>query len=281
MSSVRIVADSGCDLPPDTVRQYEITVVPVYIQFGDHTVTDAELGLEGFWRRARTLSTAPGTAAPPPGVFANAYRKLVAAGHDVICLTLPGNHSATYNSAWLGAQEFGQRVRIFDSGSITLGMGYQVVAAARAALAGHSADAIQGMLEALRRRTSVIFVLDTLEWVRRGGRLERILPLVDRLARTFRVKPIVEMENGEMRLLGVSRSQRNALARIEEEVRARLPVDTVAAAYTRGCEVAAELADRLAPLLGIPPGEVVLQEAGPVFATHAGPNAYGAVIIRS
>ena len=131
-------------------------------------------------------------------------------------------------------QEFGSRVRVFDSGSFSLGMGLQVLSAAKEALAGRSADLIQQTLENLRTRTSVIFVLDTLEWVRRGGRLDRLMPLVEKVARTLHVKPILEMRDGEFRLLGVARSYRAALQRVEDEVRVRLPVEVVAAAYTRG-----------------------------------------------
>jgi DegV family protein with EDD domain len=204
----------------------------------------------------------------------------VDAGHDVICLTLPGKHSGTYNAAWLAAQDFGDRVRVIDTGSFSLGMGLQVLAAAQEAVAGKGADFIQRTVENLREQTSIIFVLDTLEWVRRGGRLDRIIPLVDKVARTLKVKPVLEMCNGEFKLVAVARSTRSALQRLEDEVRERLPALGLAAAYTRGCEVASELAERIAALAGVQAMEVLTVEAGPAFAAHAGPNAIGAAIIR-
>jgi DegV family protein with EDD domain len=280
MNSVRIVADSGCDLPPHLADRYAITIVPCYVQFGQETISDATMGVDEFWQRARGLSHAPGTAAPPPGQFQQAFQQLVSAGHDVVCLTLPGRYSGAFNSALVAAQEFGHRVRVVDSWSLTLGMGLQVLAAAKQALAGLSADAIQRSAEGLRERTSVLIVLDSLEWVRRGGRLDRLMPLIERVARTFHVKPVLEMVNSELRLLGVTRSYRSAVARLEEEMHARLPVDAVATAYTRGREAANELVVHLAELVNIVPGEILLQEAGPVFATHAGPNALGAAMIR-
>jgi DegV family protein with EDD domain len=155
------------------------------------------------------------------------------------------------------------------------------MAAAKQALAGANIDAIQRMVENLRGRVSVLFVLDTLEWVRRGGRMDRLMPLIDKIARTLRVKPVVELREGEMHLLGVARSHATALARLEEEVRARLPVETVAIAYTRGRETAVDLAERLSALLGYVPADLMLREAGPAFAAHAGPNAIGAVVISS
>ena len=150
---------------------------------------------------------------------------------------MPGKHSGTFNAAWLAAEEFGDRVRVVDTGSFSLGMGLQVLEVARQALAGRSAEFVQRTAESFRARTTIIFVLDTLEWVRRGGRLDLIIPLIDRVARTLRVKPILEMSNGEFRLVGVTRSTRSALQRLEDELRTRLPVEAVAAAYTRGCEV--------------------------------------------
>lgn len=281
MSEVRIVADSGCDLPPALVDQYKITIVPVFVRFGEEMIPSDILTNEEFWLRARNTPQPPGTSSPAPGTFYRAFQKLVDAGHDVVCMTLPGRQSGTYNAAWLAAQDFGDRVRVVDTGSFSLGMGLQVLTAAREALTGKSVDVIQRLAEGLRTRTSIFFVLDTLEWVRRGGRLDRIIPLVDKVARSLHVKPVLEMSDGEFKIVGVARSTRSALQRLEEEVSARLPVQALAAAYTRGCEVAHDLAARVALAAGCQPAEVVLAEAGPAFAAHAGPNAVGAAIIRS
>jgi DegV family protein with EDD domain len=281
MNSVRIVADSGCDLPPALAAEYQITIIPVFVRFGQEMISSDELTNDEFWDRAERSGEAPGTSSPAPGTFHRAFQKLVAAGHDVVCLTLPGKHSGTFNAAWLAAEEFGDRVRVVDTGSFSLGMGLQVLAAAKEALAGRSAEVIQHTVESLRSRTSVIFVLDTLEWVRRGGRLDRVIPLIDRVARTFHVKPVLEMSNGEFRLVGVTRSTRSALQRLEEEINTRLPIEAVAAAYTRGCEAASELVARMAAMLNRRESEIMVAEAGPAFAAHAGPKALGAAVIRA
>ncbi len=280
MKNVRIVADSGCDLPSALVAEYGITIVPVFVRFGQDSISSDELSNEEFWRRAGDSSQPPGTSSPAPGTFYHAFQKLVAAGHDVVCMTLPSRASGTYNAAWAAAQEFGEQVRVVDTGSFSLGMGLQVLAAAKEALAGRSAEFIQRTVENLRTRTSIIFVLDTLEWVRRGGRLDRIIPIIDRVARTLRVKPVLEMTNGEFRLVGITRSTRSALQKLEDEVRDRLPVAVLAAAYTRGCEVASELVERFALLTNKTAGEIMLAEVGPAFAAHAGPRALGAAVIR-
>ena len=281
MPNVRIVADSGCDLPLALVDQYDITIVPVWVRFGQVMVSSDNLTNNDFWQRVERLPEGPGTSSPPPGAFYKVFQKLVDAGHEVICLTLTGKHSGTYNAAWLAAQDFGQKVRVVDTGSFSLGMGLQVLAAAKEAVAGRSADLIQRTIENLRERTSVFFVLDTLEWVHRGGRLDRIIPLVDKVTRTLKVKPVLEISNGEFRLVSITRSTRGALQRLEDEVRERLPVQDVAAVYTRGCAAAGELADRVSSLAGVSRTEVILAEVGPAFAVHAGPNALGAAIVRS
>ncbi len=280
MTSVRIVADSGCDLPPEIVEEYDITIVPVMVRFDQEVIPSDQITHEEFWSRVQNSDSAPATSSPPPHSFQRAFQRLTDAGHDVICMTLPGQHSGTFNAAWLAAQEFGEKVRVVDSGSFSLGMGLQVLAAAKEALRGQGADSIQAMLAGLRSRTAILFALDTMEWVRQGGRLDRLMPLIDRVARTFHVKPVLEMVDGEFRLLGIARSTHSALTRIEQEVRSRLPVEALAAAYTRGRGAATELVALLASCANIAPGQVLVTEAGPAFAAHAGPNALGAIIIR-
>jgi DegV family protein with EDD domain len=280
MNSVRIVADSGCDLPPMIVAQYGIIIIPVYVRFGQEMIPSSELSNEEFWKRADQSPLAPGTSSPPPGAFYEVFEKLIAGGNDVICLTLPARHSGTFNAAWAAAQECGEHVRVIDTGSFSLGMGLQVLVAAREALAGHSAELIQATMEDIRARTSMLFALDTLEWVRRGGRLDRLMPVIDRVASALRVKPIIEMCDGEFRFLGVARSTRGAMQRIEEELHSRLPIESVATAYTRGCEVVNDLASYLATLVNLNINDIIAVEAGPAFAAHAGPKAVGAAVIR-
>jgi DegV family protein with EDD domain len=281
MNSVRIVADSGCDIPASLAAEHDIAIVPCLVRFDQETVYDSDMSPDQFWTRARQSARQPGTSAPPPSVYQQMYERHLNAGHDVLCLTLPDNYSTSYDNALLAAQEYGSRVRVLDSGSISLGMGLQALAAARQALAGATLNGLYSQIEDMRHRTSVLFVLDTVEWARRGGRVQRILPLIDRVARTFNVKPIVELIDGEMRLLGVSRSYRNAIQRLEDEVRARLPLEAAATAYTRGREYAIDLSERLGRLTNAPSNTLLMTEAGPVFAAHAGPNALGAVVVRA
>ena len=181
MNSVRIVADSGCDLPPALAEKYQITIIPVLVRFGQEMVPSDQLTNDEFWQRVANSSEPPGTSSAAPGKFLHAFQELVDVGHDVVCLTLPGKHSGTFNAAVAGRQGVRRSCACGGHGLIFAGHGVQALEVARQALAGRSVDFVQRTAESLRTRTSIIFVLDTLEWVRRGGRLDLIIPLIDRV----------------------------------------------------------------------------------------------------
>ncbi len=127
MSSIRIVVDNSCDISPSVAKELSITVVPLVVNFGKETYLDTELTREEFWKKA-SEGCHPQTSQPPVGAFIEAYKPLVEAGHEVICLTITGKHSGTYNSAWVAAQEFEGRVSVVDSLSLSWGLGWQALA---------------------------------------------------------------------------------------------------------------------------------------------------------
>ncbi len=279
MLPVKIVADSGCDLPGPILERYGISIVPLMIQIGDDQYYHGQFDLEMFWRRL--VSERATTSGPPLGLFQQAFERLVHAGHDVVCITLTGRHSSTFNTAWAAAQEFVGRVRVVDSWSISLGMGLQVLAAAIAAQAGRSADEIVALVEELRQRVQLRIVLDTLEYVRRGGRLARLMPILDRMCRALSIKPIIGMVEGEFKFVGAARSLKGALQRIEDEVSGWEAVEQIAVAHVRLPELVEEVAHRLAERLHMVREHILTGEAGPAFAVHAGPGAFGVVLLTA
>ncbi len=279
--SVRIVADSGCDIPPDVAAEHEIELVPCEVRFGKEMMSDLSLTQASFWQLAGASREPPSTAAAPPGAFAEAYARQIERGHDVVCLTLPARLSAMFSSASVATQEFGGRVRAIDSGSITAGFGMVVMAAANAARQGATLEEVERHVIDYRSRMHVFFMLDTLEWVRRGGRMERMMPVIERMARALHIKPMVELYEGELHLLGVSRSVKAAITRFVEESLSHRPLEAVATAYTRSRDRGEELQARTAAALGLSPEDVPLQAAGPMFATHAGPDAIGIAVVRA
>lgn len=278
---VKIVCDSACDLPASLLRQYDLTVVPLEVRLNGHDVSALYREPERFWAEVQERGGRPRTAAPSPSWVAAHLRPLVERGHEVIAITLSSRLSAVYEAFRLAAAPFAGRVHVFDSQSLSLGIGLQVLEAARRAQAGESATAILAYLTHLRERVRVQAVLDTLDWAERGGRIAALLPLIRRTARVFNVKVLLHVVEGEVRLLGVRRSWRSAVAALQAHTLSLAPVHALAIPHTRRHREAQALAATLAKPLGLSPKDVLVNEAGPILAAHVGPGALGTVVITA
>ncbi len=277
MSPVRVVADSGCDLSAPLVERYEIALIPLTIQIGNDSYLQGQIDAESLWQRLPNERAT--TSGPPLGLFRQAFERLVSAGYEVVCITLTSRHSSTFNTAWAAAQEFAGRVRVIDSYSLSLGMGLQVLAAAIAAQAGRSMEEVIALVENLRGRMQIRLVLDTLEYARRGGRLARLMPVIDRMCRALSIKPIIGMIEGELKLIGAARSLKGALQRIESEAANWGAIEQIAVAHTRLPDLVEEVARRLAENLHVMQESILIGEAGPAIGVHAGPGALGVVLV--
>jgi DegV family protein with EDD domain len=275
---IRIVTDSSCDLPRRLVGRFEIEVVPLIVHFGPEVYEDGDLSAEEFWQKAAGPHH-PQTSQPSVGAFERLFERLIAQGKRVLCLTITGKHSGTFNAARLAAQRFGEAVKVFDSFSLSLGLGLQALAAAQAARAGQSMQEILALLEDLRARMSVTVVLDTLENLRRGGRADGFIAIVDRMTRALNIKPIVNLVEGQLRLLGAARSFQSGLRRVQSVVERLGPLEHLAVVHTRRQEVAREMAERLAEHIGFPRERIWVQETGAVLASHAGAGVIGVLAL--
>ena len=141
MQQVRVVTDSGADLSADVIAELGITVVPLIVRFGEEMYPDGQLTVEEFWLKIAEGGHHPGTSQPSVGVFEETFARLVQEGYSVLCLTITSRHSGTFSTASTAAQRFGNKVRVLDSLSLSLGQGYQVLAASQAAAQGF---AVQG-----------------------------------------------------------------------------------------------------------------------------------------
>lgn len=275
---VQIVTDSGCDLSRRLLEKFKIVVVPLVVRFGSEVYQDGELSLDKFWEKAGAPPR-PRTSQPPVGKFEEIFEHLISQGKQVLCLTITSKHSGTFNSARVAAERFGDAVRVFDSFSLSLGLGVQAVAAARAAQAGRSVQEILALLEDLRSRVHLTVVLDTLENLRRGGRADGFIAVVDRMTRILNIKPIVNVVEGQLRLMGAARSFGGAVERALGAVEQLGELEQLAVVHTRKLEMAHEVADRLAERFGFPRDGIWLEETGPVLATHAGPGVIGVLAV--
>ncbi len=283
---IRIVTDSSCDLPQRLVERFRIAVVPLVVSFGAESYLDKDLSPEEFWAKAADLGS-PQTSQPSPGAFEEIFEALVERGKQVLCITLTGHHSGTAATARLAARRFGDAVTLFDSQSLSLGLGFQVLEAAVAAEAGSSVEEIVAWLEDARSRVRSIVVLDTLESLRRGGRADGFIGIVDRVTRVLNIKPIVGFVEGKLQLLGMGRSIGRALERamsMAEESVGRAadvpaPLEHLGVGHIRSSGKAEELADRLAERFSFPREKILVREAGVVLASHAGVGAMGLFVM--
>ncbi len=274
IDKVRLVTDSSSDLPEQLLQRFKIAVVPLLVHFGTESYSDLELSPRAFWKKAAEVAR-PQTSQPSPGVFEEIFERLVEQGKQVVCVTLTGKHSGTADTARLAAKRFGEAVQVFDSQSLSLGAGFQVLAAAKAAAGGCSMENVMAVLDDVRSRVRLAVVLNTLENVRRGGRADGFIAIVDRMTRVLDIKPIVGFEEGHLQLLGVARSFRRALGRVLDMLEGVGPLEYLGVAHTRNREMAEELADRLAERFGFPRERILVQEAGAVVGSHAGIGAIG------
>lgn len=273
MAGVRVVTDSACDLPAELARDHRITIVPLTIRFGDEELTDGvELGAEEFWRRCRSTSALPETAAPSPGAFQAAYEAAADDGaEEVVCLTLSSGVSATYQSALAGAGAVGGRlpIEVVDTRSLTMGQGLLCLAAAELAAGGAGLGDIVAHVASLIERTRVYGVLGTLDHLQRGGRVGGAAALLGSL---LSIKPVIQVAGGVVEQESKQRTRSRALEYLVAKCRADEPLERIAL-----CDGASEdieaVAEKLREVETAQP--LVVTNLGPVVGTHAGPGSIG------
>jgi DegV family protein with EDD domain len=271
MKRVRIVTDSTADLPAELARRLNITVVPAYIQIEGQSLRDGEqISRAEFYRRLPAVTGVPTTAAPPAHEFTVAFRALIESAEAVVAILLSASLSAMYNSAYLGKQDVPDlEIHLVDSGQLTMGLGWQVVLAAEAAAAGKAADEILALLEDVRPRIRILAALDTLEYLRRSGRVAWARMMA---ARFLRIKPLMEVREGQVSMVGRVRTRRRAVDWLLEQARALGPLERLAVVHTAAADVGS-LRARLGDTF--PVEQILVSEVGPIVGAHVGPGALG------
>jgi DegV family protein with EDD domain len=270
---VRIVTDSAADLAGGETEELGVEVVPLSIRFGSTEYTDGvDLSTEQFYDKLATAADLPETAAPSPGAFEAAFRRQADAGADaVVCINLSSGLSATMQVAQNGAKSLEGEldVRVIDSRSITSGLGAQVRLAAQAAAGGAAADEIEALVRALSGRTHVIGALDTLENVKKGGRIGGAQALLGSL---LSIKPLLDISTGVVEEAGKARTRRRALQWLRDKVFERAGVEQLTIAHGMAPDLD-EMRELLAPRY--PADEIRVTTIGATIGTHAGPRVMG------
>jgi DegV family protein with EDD domain len=276
-NTVRIVTDSSCDLPQEIADELGIVIVPLSIRFGDEELIDREeLTVAEFWSRCAGSDTLPETSAPAPGQFETAYRRLKDEGAaGVVVVSLSGALSATMQSAELAARSISNDdsidfdVRVVDSCTVTLGLGTIALACARAGRDGGSIDEIEALATDLAQRTRVFSALDTLDNLKKGGRVGNAKAL---LATVLSIKPIIEVAGGIVEEAGKQRTRSKALKYLVDKVKSFDGKIENLAVLHADCSDVDMFVDMLAPHYD---GEIVIGEIGPVIGTHGGRGTIG------
>ncbi|MSQ22500.1 MAG: DegV family protein [Dehalococcoidia bacterium] len=272
---VRIVTDSSSDLPASLATELGITVVPCNLHFGQETFRDSvDMDADVFYQRLSSESQLPTTSQPSPGAFLKVYRGLSEAGHQVVSIHVSNALSGTVNSALQAKEQLpGATVEVIDSRQVSLSLGLAVTAAARAATSGAS---FQETLQVARRALEQVrfyALLDTLEYLRRGGRVGKVKGFVGSL---LRVRPLITAREGLVESVTSVRSRAAGIQYMVTLAEEAAPIQQLAVMHATTPDEAEELAKRLSPM--IPGKSVIRARVGPVIGTHAGPGAIGIAI---
>ncbi len=273
--AVRIVTDSSCDLTTAEAESLGIEVVPLSIRFGaDEFVDRVELSASDFYTRMAGSDLLPETAAPAPGAFETVFRRLLDEGADaVVCINLSSDLSATFQSARTAAGAIDEApISTVDSRSITAGLGTQVLAAATAARDGATAAEIVDLVEAMARRTRVYGVLDTLDNLKKGGRIGGAQALVGSM---LSIKPAIDISTGKVEEAGKPRTRKKALQWLADKV---LTADAEQLAVMHGD--APDVDDFLALIAPkFDRADIRVGQIGAVIGAHGGPRVIGACFL--
>jgi DegV family protein with EDD domain len=277
MPGIRIVTDSACDLPPATAAEHDIEIVPLTVRIGEHEYVDrADLTPKEFWAKSGDAKQLPETAAPSPGAFERAYRDAAAQGATgVVCVTLSSDLSATYQSAQLGADAVKDTlpVRVIDSRSVTIAQGLLAIAGAEAAAVGKSIDEVAAVIEAKVPRMRVFAALDTLENLKKGGRIGTARAA---LGSMLNIKPLIQVENGAVAELGKQRTRSRSLDQLIEIAKERGAAGAKPLAVMHGdAPDVDKFVDDLCAALGRNRADILVGDIGSVVGTHAGPRVIG------
>jgi DegV family protein with EDD domain len=271
--TVRIVTDSSCDLPQTMADALGISIVPLSVRFGnDEYIDRTTITTDEFWSKCAASAVLPETAAPPPGLFEQTYRDLAAQGAtSVVVISLSSALSATMQSAELAAKSVAGSVdvRVIDSRNASMGLGLTVIECAERAKAGASVDEIVALAHDLIPRTHVFGALDTLENLKKGGRIGGAKAM---LATALSIKPLIEVKDGVVEEAGKQRTRSKALAFLVDVLKKNEGnLERVGLLHAQCPDIDAFAAS----VKAVYSGELIIGDIGAVIGTHAGEGTIG------
>lgn len=282
MNRIKIFADSTCDLSADLIKQYDIGIVPLYVTFEQSTFRDGvDLTPAMLYSKVAETGKLPLTAAPSPTDFISFFDPFVKQGQQIIYISLSSELSSTYQNAVIASQEYEEGIiNVFDSLNLSTGIGIQVLKAARAAEAGQSVAEILELLKRIRPKVDTEFVIDSLDYLHKGGRCSGMQNVV---ASLLKIRPVIKVIDGKMTPAYKVRGSRekafdqmvsNALGNIDIMDR-----ETLFITETMAKDDAISLRQMMQEKVGLE--EIFLTEAGCVISSHCGPKTIGIIYLKN
>ena len=268
---VALVTDSTADIPQELAAANQISVVPTILIVNGQSLEDGpDISREEFYRQLPTLKTLPTTASPSAGTFMQTYDRLLSTGYDqIVSIHLSSKLSGVMSIAMTGAQIFNGRVHHVDSGQLSMGIGFQVLAAAEAAQRGAGVDEVIAAADEIRSRIRVFAMLSTLEYVRRSGRLSWAQANVGEV---LQLKPFITLRNGILSRYGEVRSRHKGIHRLYKLLADLGPLERLAILHSTPDTDAQLMAGIFTSQTSQPP---LIVQVTPVIGTHVGPNGLG------
>jgi len=268
--TVKIVTDSVADIPPQVAEELGISIVPLHVRFGTELYRDgADLSADQFYERLVHSNIMPVTSVPAPGDFAEVYNKLAEETDEILVITLTSRLSATYEVALQGVKLMKKkcRIEVIDSRWAVMAQGFVVITAATAARAGASMEEVIEVAHRNITRVDMRAAFDTLEYLKRGGRIGRAAALMGSM---LRVNPIIGVKDGEVFPFGRERSRAKAIDHLYEFAISYTNIEGLAIEYATAIDEAEMLAERLN--FKFPKERIYRSRASPVIGTHTGPS---------
>jgi DegV family protein with EDD domain len=276
--AIKIVADTTCDFTPRMAQELGVTIVPLHVIFGDVSYREGiDITAEEFYEMLVKSRQLPTTSAPSVGDFQEVYQRLLEEGHSIVSIHLSGKLSATVRMAQAAADSLKQseRIAVVDSQSVSLGIGFAIVEAAAAARAGAGLEEVKAAAESVPGRLEVLFMVDTLEYLRRGGRIGRARAY---LGTILRIKPILAVREGELYPVERVRTRAQGVERIIQAAVRHQNVKLAGVGHSTTPDEAELIRERLA--MAFPHAQVFVARFGPVLGAHGGPGVVGIGVVE-
>jgi len=272
---LKVIADSTCNLPQETLDEYDILIAPIPIQFGDETFEEGvDIDRNLYYKKIEETGIIPTSSQPTPAWFGRYYKELHQQGHSILVITITGKHSGTFNSATIAKSLAPEAdVHVFDSKSISLGTGWMVLEAVRAIKAGVAQSDVVNRIETIRERAKLFMTPATLKYLQMSG---RVGTLQGALASLLSIKPIIHLKDGLLEVMGNVRTRGKSLDqlidRLEEAVGTTAPVN-LAVIHARAREEGLSVLERAKDVFNVQ--ETLFGDLVASLSAHGGPGIIG------